>query len=256
LNKLDNRERSSVLSVIVILSLAIASRWWVFSWPWYREVYAQLPGLLQWLEQPVRQLLIVTLGMIAVHRIRPGQILQELGLIGSIPQGLLFGFFVTSPMLLGPLLLSRPQEDISGMGLLFGAGIWVLAEEILFRGYALRQLLEKKLRFWPAVLLISLVFGVLHLGNAAVRQLSLGDQLFTVLVVSAGGVLFAWLYVRWEFNLWVPFAVHGFMNLWWSVFDVAAFKDTPLGSGLGEGIRLLSVALAIAVTHYRARQSR
>jgi membrane protease YdiL (CAAX protease family) len=89
------------------------------------------------------------------------------------------------------------------------------------------------------------VFGVVHLGQASVQQLPLAGELGTVAIVSLGGILFAWLYARWGDNLWVPFGAHAFMNLWWSVFDLA---ESPLGGWLPNVLRGLSVVLLIVLT--------
>jgi membrane protease YdiL (CAAX protease family) len=135
--------------------------------------------------------------------------------------------------------------------LLFLAGVWPLAEEIVFRGYAVGQLVRNAgLALWPAAILSGAVFGLLHLGQASIRRLPLEGEIATVLIISLGGILFAWLFVRWDFNLWVPFGLHAFMNLWWEVFDVA---DSPLGGWGANVARLLTVVLAICLTLQRDR---
>jgi membrane protease YdiL (CAAX protease family) len=79
----------------------------------------------------------------------------------------------------------------------------VLHEELLFRGYAFQ-----KLRVWhrlPAILLTSLLFMVLHMGNDAVTPLALTN-------IFLGGVLLALAYERRE-SLLFPIGLHFAWNL-------------------------------------------
>lgn len=79
----------------------------------------------------------------------------------------------------------------------------VLHEELLFRGYA-----YQKLRLWHrgvAVLLSSLVFMLLHMGNDAVTPLALTN-------IFIGGVLLALAYERRE-SLLFPIGLHFAWNL-------------------------------------------
>ena len=102
----------------------------------------------------------------------------------------------------------------------------------------------------PAAVLTGAIFGLLHLAQASVQQLSLSGEIGTVLLIGVGGIFYAWLYVRWDFNLWVPFGMHMFMNGWWAVFEMA---DNPLGGWVPNALRLLTVGIAIAITLFRSR---
>jgi membrane protease YdiL (CAAX protease family) len=96
------------------------------------------------------------------------------------------------------------------------AGIAVLAEETLFRGFAFGLLLlHARWKVWPAALLAGASFGAVHLVTASVRGLDPSGQLFTTGLIAAGGIAYAWLHYRWRFNLWVPLGLHALMNLWW-----------------------------------------
>lgn len=199
----------------------------------------------------MRWLCICWLGLFIAHRTKWRMLPHALGLAAPAARALLFAFLVTSPMLLGPLLLGRLSSEIELPDLLFSAAVWPLAEEILFRGYAFGQLhREGGLGLWSAAILTGAIFGVLHLSQASVQQLPLSGEIGTVLLISVGGILFAWLYTRWNFNLWVPFGLHLFMNLWWSVFDMA---ENPLGGWVPNLLRGLTVGLAIILTLFRDR---
>jgi membrane protease YdiL (CAAX protease family) len=235
----------------MVFSLAILSRQIVFSWPWYLETYNALPEVIQWLEQPVRWTSICLLAIILVQRIPVAAAIDQLGLISPVGRGMLMGFLASLPLVMIPLAFGTVPQPSPVLETLFLAGVWPLAEEILFRGYAVGQLVRRAgLALWPAAVLSGLLFGLVHLGQASVRRLPLEGEIATVLIVSVGGVLFAWLFVTWGLNLWVPFSLHAFMNLWWHIFDLA---DSPLG-GLGANVaRLLTVVLAVCLTSQRHR---
>lgn len=60
-----------------------------------------------------------------------------------------------------------------------------------------------------------------------------------------GAVLFAWLYIEWDENLWVPIFLHALMNLSWHLFEM---DETALGGILPNVFRGLTIALAIIFT--------
>ena len=60
-----------------------------------------------------------------------------------------------------------------------------------------------------------------------------------------GSVFFAWLYVEWNFNLWVPVFLHMLMNLSWFIFSVS---DNALGNVSSNLYRGLTIALSIILT--------
>jgi membrane protease YdiL (CAAX protease family) len=239
------------ITTILIFIIAVFSRDLVFSIKGYADLYRQLPEIIRWLEQPVRWFLLCWLGLFLMHRCNFVTALKELGLVSEIGRGLLFAFLACLPMLLGPLVFGKISRDISILSLLFYAGIWPLAEEILYRGYTFGQLHSRGgLGFWWAAILSGFIFGLVHLGQASVKKLPLEGEIGTVLIISIGGILYAWLFFKWQNNLWVPFGMHMFMNLWWNVFDMA---DSPLGGWGPNLMRLLTVILAIALTLFRDR---
>lgn len=60
-----------------------------------------------------------------------------------------------------------------------------------------------------------------------------------------GAILFAWLYVEWNYNLWVPVFLHALMNLAWHTFEM---DETALGGVLPNIFRGLTIASAILFT--------
>lgn len=123
-----------------------------------------------------------------------------------------------------------------------------IAEEILFRAFLFGFLYRYAgWGFLPAALLSALVFGLEHVYQGGDAMQALGIALLTGL----GGLWWSWLYVEWRWNLWVPIAFHVLLNAYWSAFDVA---DNALGEAASVGVRLVCIALSIAVTAALARR--
>lgn len=74
-----------------------------------------------------------------------------------------------------------------------------LSEEFLFRGYPLATL-SRAMGFWPAAVLLSLGFGLIHLGNR-------GENGIGAISVAAVGLLFAFTLKR-SGNLWYAVGMH------------------------------------------------
>jgi membrane protease YdiL (CAAX protease family) len=96
-----------------------------------------------------------------------------------------------------------------------------LAEEFAFRGYWLFSM-SRRLRFWPAALFLSVVFGGAHLSNH-------GENVLGILQVVATGLLFC-LMIRRTGNLWFPIGFHAAWD-WAETF----FYGTPDSGLLGVG---------------------
>ena len=129
--------------------------------------------------------------------------LRELGL------GMLLGFVMMSGIVLIELALGYIHVGWRGLTLSEAAGVVAVSalifslaafvEELLFRGYAFQTLMQM-ITFAPAVLVMSLFFGLGHVFNPHATLLS------TANVVLAGVWLsFAYLKTR---GLWLPLGLH------------------------------------------------
>lgn len=85
-------------------------------------------------------------------------------------------------------------------GLLAFMGLIAINEELLVRGYPL-QVLIRHVGAWPAILVTSVVFGLLHVVGDA------WNAALVVLDTGFGGALFALAYVKTR-ALWMPMALH------------------------------------------------
>lgn len=201
-----------------------------------------LVGLDYWLLMLLSAIIGV---MIVSRRYTVRSVITALGMAQPLLPALVFAFVAALPMMIGYGLTGSVSFDWST--LLVGVVIASLVEEVFFRGFAYRCLHEQAgWGFWPAALVTGLVFGIMHIPMSALQSMSFtADHLFTMLITGAGGVFYAWLFMRWKFNLWVPIFLHMFMNLWWMVF---AAGDGAVGGLMANICRGLTIAAAVVLT--------
>ena len=146
-------------------------------------------------------------------------------------EGSVWGFAMLSAILLLLWLTGHFQIDsvalkgtaISRWALAWGAtflGV-SLTEELAFRGYWLFTM-SRRIRFWPAALFLSVIFGVAHLGNH-------GENVLGILQVVATGLLFC-LMIRRTGTLWFAIGFHAAWD-WAETY----FYGTPDSGLLGVG---------------------
>ena len=150
-------------------------------------------------------------------------------------EGAVWGIALLSAILLVLYISGHFQIDsvaLSGSAVFLWALAWAgtflavsLSEEFAFRGYWLFSF-SRRLRFWPAALFLSVVFGAAHLRNH-------GENAFGVLEVVETGLLFC-LTIRRTGNLWFAVGFHAAWD-WAETF----FYGTPDSGLLGVG-RLLN----------------
>ena len=160
-------------------------------------------------------LLLPALAATAIMTWLEGRPFVSCGLGGAKPVARLLGGSVAGLVLLGAILLllaASGHARLAWGGLGFGAVCgfalaWAgaslltgLAEEIALRGYLL-QILTRGFGFWPALVLTSLLFGVLHTGNS-------GEGFLGIVNVTLCGALLA-LGVRGTGSLWWSIGLHG-----------------------------------------------
>lgn len=182
--------------------------------------------------------------MILVIGLLYGQknILRELGLKQSILKGLLHATIMVSPMLLGYFFTGSLVSNLSFKSILHGALFAGLFEELFFRGFLFGQLFRKmKWGFIPAVIINAIIFALGHIyqGN------NMAEIIGVFLITLFGAAWFAWLYIEWNENLWVPIFLHTLMNLSWIIFDVS---NNAIGSVSANIFRLATIALSIIIT--------
>jgi membrane protease YdiL (CAAX protease family) len=180
---------------------------------------------------------------IGSYLINPGiSILKNLGLGHQPIRPLAIALLFSLPMFLGGLIFFKFKQDISIPNLIAGTIVAGFVEELFFRGFLFGQLFKyTRLGFISSIIIGAVIFAAGHL-----HQSQDPNELAGIFMVTfMGAVFFAWLYVEWDYNLWVPVFLHTFMNLAWAVFDM---DDTALGGVFPNVFRALTIALAIIFT--------
>jgi uncharacterized protein len=250
LSPLSDHETSTVrrrtVAIVAITVFLIATNWRSLLKFVAPDFHSDLLGSLsQWQRREVEAITWVTLccvGLWVVYRKGLGFFVSELGMRSEIMRPFVFALLLAFGTTLGI------RDHVTVAGILHLAIISPLVEELLYRGYLFRQLYRRAgWSFGVTIVVTAIAFGLAHVAFA----FSNGGWLRALGVVGItgiGGAFFAWLFVRWSDNLWVPFAFHALMNLWWHLFDV----DTDaLGGWLANGARILTIVLAIVLTLLR-----
>jgi len=168
--------------------------------------------------------------------------LKYLGLQSNIVAGLIAGTVFSLPMFAGGLLQSELATDISIPNLIAKTIFAGFFEELYFRGFLFGQLFRKtRLGFLPAIIVCSVIFAIGHLYQSQDPGVLWGVFITTFM----GSVLFAWLFVEWNYNLWVAIFLHTLMNLSWHLFAVS---ENALGTASFNIYRGITIALTIVLT--------
>ncbi len=171
-----------------------------------------------------------------------GNFFSEIGLSSSIPRALIFALLCTLPMLIGYASVFELDQELTFNRIFGGAIMAAFMEELLYRGILFGQLFRHtRLGFIPAILFGALIFAAAHLYQSQDPGTLVGIFLTTFM----GAVLFAWAYVEWKDNLWVPIFLHFFMNLFWMLFSVS---DNAFGGTYANVFRGITIALIILLT--------
>lgn len=206
----------------------------------------QLPRASSYMELVLTRHILPLLLMGALiwwlHGRRLSEVPRAWGLQANAPEALKMAFIFCLPMLIGYAFLADFNLSITWSGFLLGSLWAAISEELFFRGFVFGQLFRfAGWGFVAAGLVNALVFGSAHLYQAG----DLGSALGIFAITALGGLWFAWLYIEWGNNLWMPMAMHFFMNLWWTAFDAGPNAAGGLAANL---FRAATIAFSIIWT--------
>ncbi len=170
------------------------------------------------------------------------RILHITGIQKELKTGFVFSFLTVLPMLVSSAFIGRIPEDLKILPLLHQTLFAGFMEEYLFRGF-LFGILFRKLAwgFIPASTLGAFIFGLGHIYQGSTFLETTG----VFLVTSIGAIWFAWLYIEWNNNLWIPIFLHILMNLSWGLFEVS---PNALGGFYTNLFRIITITLTVVAT--------
>ena len=180
------------------------------------------------------------IGVGLIHGFR--RVSESVGLAGSIPKGFLFALICTLPMLIGYASVFDFNSDITFTQIFTGAVVAGFIEELFYRGVLFGQIYRyTRIGFIPSIVLGALVFAMGHLYQSQDLSTLVGIFITTFM----GAILFAWVYVECQYNLWVSIFLHILMNLFWMLFSVS---DNAFGGGYANIFRMITIAMVIVLT--------
>ena len=187
----------------------------------------------------------------------PNYEIRALGLKSSPAVGYAFGLLAALPTMVA--LPFTTMAPLSVIALINGVVLGPFAEEVLFRGFLMRQLLASRWRPLLAVVASAVAFGFAHLGNVNLETWRGPiDGAMAVAMTTGGGLLLGWITLEWG-SLWPAIGLHTFMNLSWQIFgvnDLTAGSQggaAASGSSVANTARIATIVIAIALTVLRNR---
>ncbi|MBS9773534.1 MAG: CPBP family intramembrane metalloprotease [Tenacibaculum sp.] len=182
----------------------------------------------------------IFLGTILIGK--PKNILLNLGLNKSILKGVIISLIFTMPMLVGFSIFFNLNSKITFNNILIGAISAGFFEELYFRGFLFGLIFRKtKIGFIPSIIIGTVIFAMGHLYQSQ----ELVELIGIFMTTFAGGILFAWVFCEWSYNLWVSIFLHLFMNLFWIIFAVS---DNALGGTYANLFRFITIIIVVYFT--------
>lgn len=139
------------------------------------------------------------IALFLIHK--PKDITSSIGINKGFGKGLFFAFLCTLPMLIGYSVLFKFNIKITYNEIFTGVIFAAFFEELYFRGILFGQLFRyTRIGFILPVLICALIFAAGHLWQSFDFSVLIGIFVTTFL----GAIFFAWTYIEWDNNLWVP----------------------------------------------------
>lgn len=232
----------------IIASIIVVSIIWYNAWR-VTDLLGIAPGTI--LNKILRDLIVcIAVFIFTSLVIKPQKIIAFLGLNGNALNGLCIALLCVTPIYIGFTIFGSFNTDASFSRLLQKSILAGFKEELVFRAFMFGLLFRyAKTGFFWAVLFQAIYFGSLHLyqGYDWVSSLAAFGVTFI------GAIYFSWMYVEWNFNIWVPIGLHVLMNGAWELFTMDG-TEVAAGGLTSNILRLVSILLAVTITLWHKRQ--
>lgn len=182
----------------------------------------------------------VFIATLIIHQ--PKSFLGIMGLKRNVLTALLFAILCVLPMLIGYSFVFKFNSGITLKNIVVGVIAAAFFEELYFRGFLFGQLFRfTKLGFVLSLMIPSVIFASAHLYQSHEISTIVGIFITTFF----GSALFAWTYIEWDNNLWIPIFLHLLMNLSWMLF---AAGDNAFGGLYANIFRVLTIGTVVLGT--------
>lgn len=178
--------------------------------------------------------------------IKPKDAFSFLGLSRNILKGVGIALLCVLPLYLVFPFFGDIDKELTFHVLYDKCILTGFKEELVFRAFMFGLLFRyAKTGFFWAAILPALYFGSVHLyqGHDVLSALAAFGVTFI------GALYFSWIYVEWNFNLWIPAGLHILMNGAWFVFTMEG-TEVAAGGVISNIARMISIALAVVITVY------
>ncbi len=167
-------------------------------------------------------------------------IFESLGLTKSVLTGILTAVLFTLPMFIGSMSFFKVNNEIDMQQFIAGTIVAGFMEELFFRGFLFGQIFKKtRLGFIPSIFFGALLFAFGHLYQSQNTNELIGIFMITFF----GAIFFAWLYVEWNYNLWIPIFTHTLMNVSWNLFEVDSSALGDIKANIFRGLTIITAIL-------------
>lgn len=236
------RSFSIILSFIIIWQI----RWVLFQFDSFTALYETYPSEIPTIIWKSLQI-ILCIGVIIIMRRKSLNFsLKEFGFHKSALVGLGIALLATSPIVIFFLIFGQLNTEFTMSYFIMTAVASPFSEEILFRGLLFGQLYKwAKWPFWAAALVNILPFAWGHLYQS---DGSLLQTTGVLLIIGIGAAFFAWLYLRWEFNIWILISYHALANGWFYIFSPG---NSVVSNYLSTSVVILGALCMLLITIYK-----
>lgn len=167
-------------------------------------------------------------------------IFKNLGLSSSIFTAIWTSLLFVLPMFVGGLLFFKFNPQIDIQNLIAGTIVAGFMEELYFRGFLFGQIFRKtNLGFIPSIIVGAFIFALGHLYQSQ----NISELLGIFMITFSGAIFFAWLFVEWNYNLWIPILTHTLMNLSWNLFQIDNSALGDITANIFRGSTILTAIL-------------
>lgn len=189
-------------------------------------------------------IVIIAAFLLTAIVMKPKELFCFLGFNGNIAKGFGIALICVLPLYIVFPIFGSFNTDTTLSLILRKSILPGFKEEFMFRAFMFGLFFRyAKTGFFWAVILPALLFGSVHLyqGHDTLSSLAAFGVTFI------GAVYFSWMYVEWNFNLWVPVGLHILMNGAWVIFTMEG-TEVAAGGLISNIMRVISLFLAIAIT--------